>query len=181
MKKILIGALVGGLLAFTWQTLSHTALDLHRDAERYTPRQDSILAYLSSQLGEDGDYFMPNLPPGSSNEERMKMTESANGKPWAIVSYHRSWSADMTSNILRGLLVAILMAGMLTWILMQMKSPSFSTVMITCLFVGLFGYLNFPYAEYIWYRGGGLYADLVDAVMMWGLCGLWLGWWVRRK
>jgi hypothetical protein len=23
-------------------------------------------------------------------------------------------------------------------------------------------------------------ADMIDAVMMWGLCSLWLSWWIKR-
>ena len=47
MKKQIIGALVGGLLIFFWQTLSHVAFNLHEPVQRYTANQDSVLSYLN--------------------------------------------------------------------------------------------------------------------------------------
>lgn len=181
MKKWIIGAIVGGILTFAWQTLSWTVLDLHRNGQQYTPKQDSILQYLSSQFSESGDYFLPTYPVGASQEEMNKLMETSKGKPWAKISYHTAWDANMTANILRGLLVNIIMVAMMVWVLMKMGKTSFSTILISCLFVGLIGYLNFPYASYIWYQGGGIRADLLDALLQWGLCGIWLGWWLNRK
>jgi len=180
MKKLLVGALVGGIIAYAWQTASHTFLDLHYAAERHSPKQDTILAFLQSIGMEEGNYLMPRLPQGATAEEMEAFTGGLAGKPWAALSYRKAWDADMGANILRGFLVTILMAGMLTWILMRMSSASFATCVTTGVFVGLVGFLTFPYAAHVWYRVGAVRADLVDAVMMWGLCGSWLGWWLRR-
>jgi hypothetical protein len=181
MKKWIIGALVGGILTFAWQTISWTMLDLHRNAQQYTPKQDSILQFLGTQFTESGDYFLPNLPAGASAEENEKLMAASTGKPWAKISYHTSWEANMTANIIRGLLVNIMMVAFMVWILSKMNAPSFSTILISCLFAGLIGFINFPYASYIWYQGGGIRADLMDALVQWGLAGIWLGWWLNRK
>lgn len=180
MKRLIVGALVGGVIAFAWQTASHTFLDLHYKAERHTPKQDTILAFLNAIGMEEGNYLLPRLPRGASQGEMDAFVESLDGSPWATLSYRKSWRADMGANILRGFLVTVLMAGMLAWVLMRMVSPTFPTVVLTCVFAGLVGYLTFPYAAHIWYQVGDAWADLADAVMMWGLCGVWLGWWLRR-
>ena len=49
MTKAIIGSIVGGIILFFWQFLSHTILNLHKGAEQYTPKQDSIMAYLKAQ------------------------------------------------------------------------------------------------------------------------------------
>ncbi len=144
MKKWIIGAIVGGILTFAWQTLSWTVLDLHRNAQQYTPKQDSILQYLSSQFTESGDYFLPTTPVGASQEEMEKLMVESAGKPWAKISYHTAWDASMPANILRGLLVSIIMVGFMVWILMKMGTPSFSTILISCLFAGLDRVPEFP-------------------------------------
>ena len=59
MKKTIIGTLVGGIILFMWQFLSWTALDLHRSAQNYSPKQDTILSYLSANLEKEGGYFLP--------------------------------------------------------------------------------------------------------------------------
>lgn len=181
MKKWIIGVLVGGILTFAWQTISWTALNLHRNAQQYTPKQDSILQFLGTQFTASGDYFLPNLPDDATPEEHEKLMNSSNGKPWALISYHTAWEGNMTANIIRGFLVNLIMVGFMVWILMKMNRPSFSTILISCLFAGLIGFMNFPYASYIWYQGGGIRADLLDALVQWGLCGAWLGWWLNRK
>lgn len=181
MKKWIIGAIVGGILTFAWQTVSWTAMDLHRAANAYTPKQDTILNFLNSQFSEDGQFFMPMLPPGTSAEQYNAYMKNVEGKPWAKVAYHKSWKTDMTGNIIRGLLVNIFMVALLIWILMKIPNPSFTTIFLSSLFTGLIAFTNFPYTTYIWYESADIRADLADAVIMWSLCGLWLGWWLRRK
>jgi hypothetical protein len=181
MKKWLIGAIVGGIITFAWQTLSWTVLELHRDANRYTPKQDSILQYLNSQFTESGEYFLPTHPDGASAEEQEKLMQEATGKPWVKIAYHTGWNENMGANILRGFIVNILMVALLMWILMKIPNASFQTIFLGSLFVGLIGFMHFPYSTFIWYNTGGIRADLLDAVVMWGGCGIWLGWWLRKR
>jgi TM2 domain-containing membrane protein YozV len=69
MKKTIIGAIVGGIIIFLWQFLSWGVLNLHEAQQKYTPKQDSILAYLGTQFTEDGAYLMPTFAPGTSRDE----------------------------------------------------------------------------------------------------------------
>src|SRR5664279_1099109 len=90
MKKTIIGAIVGGIIIFAWQFLSWGALNLHEAQQKYTPKQDSILAYLRSQFNEDGAYMMPTFAPGMSRDEMEKQMKICEGKPWAQIVYHSS-------------------------------------------------------------------------------------------
>lgn len=181
MKKLLIGALVGGLLVFIWQTLSWTVLNLHAKSYQYTTSQDSILSNLSSHFSEDGQYLLPNLPRESSMDDMTKFGEANKGKPWAIVSYHKSYDMNMGANIVRGLLTQILAVFLLCWILVKIPNAGLSTIILSSIFVGLIGFMFIPYSEYIWYKFPGAAINLLDAVLSWGLCGVWLGWWLRRN
>jgi hypothetical protein len=49
MKKVIIGSLVGGLIIFMWQTMSHVAFNLHEPVQQYTAKQDTILHFLNKQ------------------------------------------------------------------------------------------------------------------------------------
>lgn len=181
MKKLVVGAFVGGLLIFIWQFLSWTILDLHRPAYQYTPKQDSILRYLSTQFSASGQYMLPATPEGTSHEQMETEMKAAVGKPWAIVDYHQQMSSDMTSNIIRGLVSTIVMTGLLCWILLQMNAPDFNTIFLATLFTGLIVFINAPYTMFIWFQTPGIMACLKDAIASWGICGIWLGWWLRRK
>lgn len=180
MKKIIIGAIVGGLLLMVWQTLSWTILQLHYNGTQYTPKQDTILAMLGSQLEAEGSYFMPAHPKDASPEVMEKTMKEAIGKPWATVSYHKTLEDNMGMNIVRGLLVNIVLAWLLCWFLSKMNAPSFSTILFTSLGIGMISFLNGIYTMHIWFPSFDLNSHLLDHIVSWGLVGLWLGWWWRR-
>ncbi len=183
MKKSIIGALVGGIILFIWQFLTWGALNLHEAQQQYTPKQDSILAYLGTQFSEDGAYYMPNFAPGTSREEMEKQMTAMEGKPWASLQYHKSMPgmSKMYVNMARGLLVNIVIVWLLCWLLTKITLPSFSTVFLGTLGTGIITFLHAPYTMHIWYGSFDLNAHLVDAFVAWGATGLWLGWWLTRK
>lgn len=175
MKKLIIAALVGGLILFIWQFISYAAINIHSNTQQYSPNQDKILEFLDENL-EEGFYFLPNVAPG---EDEMEAMEKALGKPWAQVYFHKEMTNTMGFNLVRGFLIDLLAAGLMAWLLLKMGNPSFQTIIISCLAVGLIGYLNFPYLNSIWYETPTL-SELVDAVVSWGLTGVWFGWWLRK-
>jgi hypothetical protein len=181
MKKLIVGALVGGLLIFIWQTLSWAMMNLHHASQEYTPKQDSILAYMNTQFSEDGSYLMPNYPKDMSRDEMEKLMETHKDKPWVQIAYHKSLNTNMGANIVRGLIVNIIMVALLCWILLKISPSGFGTIFISCLLIGLIVFINSPYTVHIWYPKADIMAHLFDALISWALCGVWLGWWLNRK
>lgn len=177
MKKLIIGAIVGGLLIFIWQSASFTFLNLHGKAHQYTGKQDAIMEFLQSQFPESGQYFLPNLPENATMEQREALMKDAAGKPWAMISYHTSMDTNMVMNMVRGFLVNVVMVGLLCWILSRMTAPGRTTVFLSTLFTGLIVFFNAPYTAHIWYQSFDLMAHFLDAIVAWGLCGIWLSRW----
>jgi hypothetical protein len=178
MKKLLIGALVGGILLFFWQFLSWSVLGIHNSMQSHTPKQTEILKYLDENL-EEGFYYMPTLPEGHSNEDLQKLMTDSMGKPWAQVYIHKSMDMNMVSNLLRGFIVALLSSLLITWVLMKIGKTNLIEIVLCCLAIGIASYLTTSYAVSIWYSTKSM-GDLIDAVASWGLVGLWLGWWLNR-
>lgn len=178
MKKMLIGALVGGLILFIWQFLSWSVLNVHRANNQYTEHQDEIMAVLSEHL-EDGTYFLPTVPKGASQEEYQQAMEEFNGKPWAQINYHASFGNNMPFNMIRGFVVDLLAVLFLTWILLKFGNLTFSNALLSSLAVGFIGYFTITYLNSIWYEQSTI-GDIIDVVVGWGLTGAWLGWWLRR-
>lgn len=181
MKKLIIGALVGGILMWLWQFLSWTVMNLHNNAYQYTPKQDAILSFLSAQIEKDGQYIMPSLPPNATSEEHEALMKAAEGKPNAVVMYHTSMTYNMGSNIIRGLIVDMLIVGFFCAIISRMNSLNFTAILISSLFVGMIVFFNVPYTNHIWFRGFDLMAYFIDSLVSWGLVGIWLGWWYGRR
>ena len=149
MKKTLIAAIVGGIVLFMWQFLSWTALNLHSASQQYTPKQDSILQMLKTNLDKEGGYYMPSAPIGTSFEDMEKLAAANVGKPWASVQYHASLEYNMGTNMVRGLVADIFIIWLLCWILAKIASNNFTTTFTASIFVGLIVYLNSSYTSHL--------------------------------
>jgi len=180
MKKQLIATLVGAIILFVWQFLSWALLPIHQSEYGYTPNQDKIMEVLNQNLTEKGTYFMPGVPPGTPHAEAEAAMAGNIGKPWASISYHKSFSVDMGMNMVRGFAVDLLAAWLLVWLLLRFETLNLTTAVQASVFVGIIGYLTIPYLNSIWFETNSL-GHLVDAVVSWALVGVWLGWWLTRR
>ncbi|NCZ95460.1 MAG: hypothetical protein EBZ16_08065 [Flavobacteriia bacterium] len=70
MKKHLLYTLIGGTILFFWQFLSHAALNLHADAQQYTPVQSEILDAIAAAGLEPGQYMLGQPGPTETMEWR---------------------------------------------------------------------------------------------------------------
>lgn len=180
MKKQLIATLVGGLILFIWQFLSWAAIPIHKSVYGYTPNQDKIMEVLNQNLTEAGTYMLPGMPPGTPHEQAEKEMEGRMDKPWASISYHKSFSSNMGLNMFRGFSVDLVAAFLLTWLLLNFKTLNMRTAVQSSIFVGLISYLTIPYLNSIWFEGTTI-EHLIDAIFQWGILGGWLGWWLPRE
>ena len=179
MKKNAIGALVGGIILFMWQFLSFGPLGIHNSQMMYTPQQDQILESLESAGLTEGEYFLPRAPMGATSEDQQALFEQRGGKPWAQISYREKLNFSQGSNMFRGLIIDILSVFLLIWILSNVSVPSMLTSIKVSVAIGLIGYFTINYLDSIWFETSSI-PNLVDAIVQWGLCGVWLGWWMNR-
>ena len=170
MKKLIIGALVGGFILFIWQFLSFAALSIHDSQMAYTDKQDAILEALATIGLEEGTYMIPRLPAGASGEDAKAFNETRQGTPWARVSYHKSLDMSMPMNMLRGFVIDVVAVFLLCWVLMQMANLDLKTAVLSSMAIGLMGYFTINYLDTVWFEGNSL-PDLLDAVVQWG--SLW--------
>lgn len=178
MKKTIIASVVGGLILFFWQFLSWTILDTHRPMQNYTPKQQEILDFLGQNL-EEGNYYLPTLPQDASMEENEKLMNESTGKPWAEIRYHKVMNANMSLNMIRGLLVDILVVFLFCSYLLK-SSLDFKGTLLSALMFGFVSYLITDYTRQIWFETNTI-PDLIDAIVGWAIVGAWLGWWLQRK
>ncbi len=178
MGRLLVGGLVGGLILFIWQFLSWSMLNVHAENFKYSENEQAVIDCLSANL-KSGEYFIPGNPPGASSEELTKIRKNAIGKPWAKINYREQYNVNMGLNMARGFVVDFLAALLLCWILLKIPNISFGDVVIGSLAVGLIGYFTGPYISHVWFESSSI-GDLIDAVVSWGIVGIFLGWWLRR-
>lgn len=179
MKRQIIASLLGALVLFIWQFLSWAALNVHGSEQQYTPAQDEILQFLSEQNLQEGHYFLPTVPPGSSAEEEQSLMESSAGKPWARVSYHSSLDIGMGMNMIRGFVIDFVSVFLLVWILLRFETLDIKNAVMASLAVGFISYFTIPYLNSIWFEIPTL-GYLIDAIVSWSLVGALLGWYLKR-
>lgn len=183
MKKSFIGALVGAIIIFAWQFLSFGLINFHRPAQQYTDKQDAIISFLNGQGLKEGGYIVPSVPETASNSEIEAAMKATDGKPWARIEYHnaaKNSMNDMLMNMGRGFLVNFVIVFLFCWIAGKMTAATSGTIVGSALAVGMISFLNQPYTGFIWYKTFDIWAFFLDAIMCWGLTGIWLGWWLRR-
>jgi hypothetical protein len=183
MKKIIIGSLVGAVLLFGWQTLSWMVLGIHDKAFKYTPAQDSLISVISNNLKEEGQYVMPNVPTNATQKEMEECMQKNDGKPWAVVSYHKTRNMDMTMPIILGFLICLVCIVICCLVIKRLENKSFNGILGTSLCFGIVCFLFASYMGHNWMQTSWdvLTGDLIDDLVGWTLAGTWLGWWYSRK
>ena len=179
MKKLIIAALVGGTILFVWQLLSFMVLQLHNAQMQYTDKQDEILAALEASGIDEGQYFLPNTAPTASADDREAYMEKYTGKPWARLSYHKELKMSMGMNMVREFSIDLLAAFLLAWLLLKFADLNLKVSILASLAVGIIGYLTINYLNSVWFETSSL-PELIDAVVQWGLVGVWMGWYLNR-
>ena len=182
MKKVLLGALVGSIILFGWQSFSWTGMGIHDETYSYAPAQDSVIDFLQKQLKTTGQYRIPNNLPGNSNDNEA-FWKSREGKPWAIVTYHDYYKYDMLSPTLRGFLISFICVLILCINIEQFNKKKFWRILLTALSYGIVSFLFVSYNQHNWFQTpwSVLNGELIDAIAAWGLSGLWLGVWFSQK
>ncbi|MES1222688.1 MAG: hypothetical protein ABUT20_44750 [Bacteroidota bacterium] len=180
MKKWIIGSFVGAIIVFAWQAASWMFLGIHDSQMKYTPAQTEIMTVLTSANLEEGLYMMPSAPTKKEQEDMVKGME---GKPWASVIYHKEFHMAMAMPMIRGFLVDIFLVISLIYLLTRGGTPIARRVFAGSVALGLSYFLWGPYMGHIWFElpWSMIKGDLIDSLAAWGLCGLWLGWWLNRK
>ena len=183
MKKWLVGSIVGAILLFAWQFISWSAAGLHDKEFKYVSNQDQLMNSLTSSLKEDGQYMLPQAPPGASNEEKMKVMEQMGGKPYAIINYKSAYKADMITPMIRSIFVDLVIVLLLIFVLGRMTTLTFGSVWMGSLAVGFVGWLWYPYTQNIWFQTPleVVTGALMDWFIAFSLLGLWLGFWLPRN
>lgn len=192
MKKLVVASFVGAVIIFMWNALSWMALPVHLDTFKFAPNQDSVLSLLDASGIESGAYSFPmadnrNIEAFDSKykEQCEKVFLESIGKPSAMVFFTKSTSGDMMSSFLLGFLYVFVLAFSVTLILILASNKlhtfggRFWLVMLIAMLFAIQGPLtDHNWMQFPWHYVRGA---LVDIIASWGLCGLWLSWYLGRK
>lgn len=180
MTKQIIAVLVSAVILFLWQFLSWSMLGIHQSEFKYAPNQEKILEALGQYLDEEGTYMLPGVPPGTPMDQEQALMQAHEAKPWAHISYHKSFNTAMGMSLFRGFVTDVVAAFLLVWLLLKIEKRNLSTVLLASIAIGFIGFLTIPYLNSIWFETKSI-GYLIDSVVQWGVVGLWLGWWLPKR
>jgi len=183
MKKTIIGAVIGTLIYFGFQSVMWMG-GFHRDFYTYASKQDTVLKSLEANLPAEGLYMMPmqdpKRPDFEARQEQMEKTKV--GNPWAMVFYHPKMADFSGSAMAIGIIYAFIAALIAALILYYGKFPGFWSRFFVAMSFAVFTLAQSVLSNMNWWSfpWGFVKPQVLDLVFGWGLCSVWLGWYVKR-
>jgi hypothetical protein len=163
--KILLTAILGGIVMFIWTSIAHMALPLGEAGIRETPNESAVVSAMHSNIGEQTGLYIfpgPGVGKNASREEKneaMKHTaEKMAANPSGILMYHArgrpfaigKWlGIEFGTELLEAILVVFLLA--------QTRIVSFAGRVGFVLVVGILAAITTNVSYWNWYGFPGAY------------------------
>jgi len=163
--KILLTAILGGIVMFIWTSIAHMALPLGEAGIREIPNESAVVSAMQSNIGEQtGLYIFPGPGVGKNatreekNEAMKHMAEKMAASPSGILMYHapgrpfaigKSLGIEFGTELLEAILVVFLLA--------QTRIVSFAGRVGFVLIAGILAAITTNVSYWNWYGFPGAY------------------------
>ena len=180
IKSIVLGAILGGLVAFLWSFISWEVLPWHEKALHTFQNEDEVLAVIASHTTGSGNYLLPGGPSQVGlNAEQKKaaqeiLTQKMQKGPLMFASIRRGGFGSFTRGLVTQLLIQMVSALLLTWLLLQTTGLSYGRRVAFCAVVGLTASVIADLPNWNWWGFSGTYTvvNLVDYTLTWLFAGV---------
>lgn len=174
--RVLLAAVVGGVLLFVWGFVAHMLLPFSEKAMKQVPNEAAVIEAVRANVTENGVYFIPylNYAKASAEEQQAHADRIANGPSGLLVLRTGGVSMDMkrelplelASNLLAALVAALAVTGLGT--------RSYGGRVGAIFAFGVVAWLSISMSQWIWYGFSTdfLISDLIDQWGGWLLAGL---------
>ncbi|HNR91030.1 MAG TPA: hypothetical protein PKO41_01260 [Dokdonella sp.] len=184
--RIFVAALLGAIVLFFWQFVSHTMLPIGDMGFRAPQNEDVVIRAIADGAPTTGIYALPYIDMEQYGNETAQKAwvekAKANRFSFIVVSEPQADPASMgpqlgkqfSSNFLGALIVSLLL-GATAW--------GFGARVLGSLGFGIFGWLLNIVPQWNWYRfpGDYLLGGLLDQGIGWLLAGMPMAWWLGRR
>jgi hypothetical protein len=171
MKRIILGALAGGLVFFIWSAIIHMS-PLGMVGLKSLP--DGAYDSLKSSGLDSGLYFFPGFVKNPTPAQQKAWQEKLVAGPFGILVYTAAGSAAMAPKQLISEFVSDIVAAFLAaCIIALIAAPYLKRVSVVAL-MGVFGWVSLLLSYWIWYNFPTAYIlnEGVVEIVGWFLAGL---------
>lgn len=184
--RVLVAALIGGIVMFVWGAVAHMALGLGEMGIRQPVAEDAVLGSLHQGLGmQGGVYILPSFDPAKMSDQAAvkAYSDKAKSSPYAWIVYMpqgedmmqmgpqlgRQWASDTLASLALAFVMGLAAFG-------------FRKRLGIAVAVAVFSWLSAMVPYWNWYRFplDFTLAALVEQVIGWLLAGAAMAWWLGR-
>ena len=169
MKRIVIAALVGGIIFFIWSSIAHIVTPLGMMGLSNLPNEDAVLQTLRANVPNSGMYFFPGFMSDRDAWEA-KLRQGPSGLlVYTAVGTVAMDPKQLISELITNIVAAFIAAAIIALI----AAPYMKRVAVIAL-MGVFGWVSLLLSYWIWYHfpTAFILGELTTEVVGWFLAGL---------
>ncbi len=191
MLKVLIAAILGGVIFFAWNSVSWMVLPWHQQTINHFDNDQAIMEVLSANANAEkgGIYLLPKMEhktKASAVDEML--AESADSQvsqePFAFISYKPQGSGRSMEDSMKFALINSILASIFIVILLSGTSDlSYMARVFYVVMIGFVGALLGHVPNWIWwgFDGGYTLVMVADTLVGWFLAGLIIAAFIGRE
>lgn len=175
MVRIVLAAILGGLLMFVWGAVSHMLLPFHAKALQPIPNEAAVLSTLTADVGQPGMYFFPwiDMSGKATPEQQAEWERRLASGPSGLMIYKPNGGESMSPRQLVSEFVSNVLAALLGALLLVQLPGGVGRRALSLALVGVAAWLSISVSQWTWYGFSTpfLLGDLVDQAGGWLLAG----------
>ena len=185
--RLVIAAIVGGIVMFVWGAVAHMALPIGEMGMRVATEQDAAIAALQASASPgEGVYLLPGIEPEKMSDANAMTAfqEKYKASPYAFIVYQPGGNpaiTNMVPNLIKQSVSDVAAAFVAAWVL-ALGAFGFGKRVLAAGALGLFSWLTISVPFWNWYLFpvGFTVGNLLEQVLGWLLAGVAIAWWLER-
>jgi hypothetical protein len=179
-KSLILGTILGGLVAFVWSSVSWEVIGWHEKTMVGFQNEDEVSAVITSHATQDGTYRLPNMPPTAGMPPEQKksalaaLMQKMQTGPIMVAAVRRGGFGSYGRGLIVQLLSLMAAAFLLTGLLLQTTGLSYARRVVFLAIVGLAASVIADLPNWNWWGFSGAYTavNLADSTLTWLVAGL---------
>lgn len=184
MIRVVLAAILGGLLMFVWGAVAHTALPFEQAAFKQVPHEEALLSTLGG-VAEPGMYAFPWIDMGgrATPEQQEAWRQRIASGPSGLLVFKPSGGEAMSPRQLVTEFFSNVLAALFGALLLVQLPGSYGRRVVSMAFIGIAAWLSISVSQWTWYGFSTpfLIGDLVDQVGGWLLAGIGMAALIRPR
>jgi hypothetical protein len=179
-KSLLLGTILGGLVAFIWSNISWELLHWHESSLLAFQDEDAVGRIVLDHTAKSGLYIYPGGPvqPGLTPEQKKAAEAEAGEKmkkgPMVFAAVRREGFGSFARGVIVQFLTQLAAAFLLTWLLLKTAGQNYWQRVIFLMTVGLAAGVISDLPNWNWWGFSESYTAVavVDNAVTWFIAGL---------